>query len=149
MMDRQRERDSWNGRLDIDAEPEATAVCVIEDDADLRSTIAATLRGEGYNVLEAADGARVIGQMALFPQRHGLSNVELIITDQRMPGATGLELLSYLRDSDWPVRVILMSAFLNDDVRVEARRLGAAAVLSKPLDLDEFVKTVRGVAPPD
>lgn len=149
-MNRRHEPGTWRDRLEVEEETDAaTAVCVIEDDADLRSTLASTLRNEGYQVVEAADGARVIGQMALFPRRHGLSDVELIITDHRMPGATGLELLSYLRDSEFPVRVILMSAFLSDDVRDEARRLGVSAVLAKPLDLDEFVKTVRGVAPPN
>lgn len=126
----------------------STVVCVVEDDVDLRAILADALRQHGYRVVEVADGARLIGQMALFARKCGLSEVDVIVADQRMPGATGLELLAYLRDSDWAIRVILMSAFLNDEVRKEARRLGASAVLAKPFDLDEFVHTVRGVAPP-
>lgn len=136
----------------IDDPPEdslRTVVCVVEDDADLRNVLASALRAQGYRVMEVADGARIIGQMALFARRCGLETVDVIVTDQRMPGATGLELLAYVRDTDWAVRVILMSAFLNDDVRAEARRLGASAVIAKPFVLDEFVETVRGVAPPN
>lgn len=140
---------SRNTGIASDAEELATVVCVIEDDADFRATLAEALRQEGYRVLEAADGARVIGQMDLFAHRHNVATVDLIITDQRMPGATGLELLTYLRDSDWAVRVILMSAYLNDDVRFEARRLGAAAILAKPFGLDQLMDTVRSVAPPN
>ena len=123
-------------------------VYVVEDDADLRSAVATCLRSEGYQVLEARDGAQLLGHWPRFSTDCGpLAAVDVVVTDQRMPGATGLELLADIRHTDWATPVILMSAFVDEEMRVKARRLGAAAVLSKPFNTEDLIDTVQRVAP--
>jgi DNA-binding NarL/FixJ family response regulator len=65
-----------------------------------------------------------------------------------MPAQNGLEVLKSLREKDWATSVIFISAFADDAVRAKAKRMGAAAVLSKPFSISDFVCVVRSVAPP-
>ena len=133
-----------NARLDL-AYP---GVCLIEDDADLRMALARTLRAEGYRVVEAADGADVIGRLSTDVPGFGpMATIDVIVTDQRMPRVTGLDVLEHVRTTDWATPVILMTAFYDEDLAREARRLGALAVLPKPLDLDDLLDAIDLVAP--
>jgi DNA-binding NtrC family response regulator len=69
--------------------------------------------------------------------------LDLIITDVRMHGVTGLEILAGLRENDWSTPVILMTAFGDAELHAEAMRLGALAVLDKPFELDALRTLVR------
>jgi DNA-binding NtrC family response regulator len=62
----------------------------------------------------------------------------LIISDVRMPGVSGLDVLATLRREDWSTPVILMTAFGDLETRAEARRLGAKALFDKPFDVDDL-----------
>jgi DNA-binding NtrC family response regulator len=112
-------------------------ILLAEDDAAMRSLLAATLRGEGYDVTAVATANEVIGRLP----------ADLVISDQRMPGLSGLDLLEAIRAFDFHVPVILISAFPNRELHLEARRLGAYMVLEKPFQLDDFVAAVKSVAP--
>ena len=135
-----------NARLDL-AYP---GICLIEDDADLRMALASTLRAEGYRVVEAADGADVIGKLSTDVPGFGpMATIDVIVTDQRMPRLTGLDVLEHVRTTDWATPVILITAFYDDDLAREAKRLGALAVLPKPLSVDDLLDAIDLVAPLD
>ena len=117
-------------------------VVVAEDDDQFRSMLCGNLRAAGYDVVEARDGGELRRQVnALLLHPKGQAVAELVIADVRMPGASGLSVLSDLRRSDWNTPVILMSAFADDELVAEARRLGAT-VLDKPFDLQELMRFV-------
>jgi CheY-like chemotaxis protein len=143
-MTRLRARDA----RDQDGQMLCPLVLLIEDDPDLRAALAESLRAAGYAVREAADGSQVVGRWPTVPTDWGdLLDADLIITDQRMPGASGIEVLSDLRRRDWETQVVIISAFVDEELRRAAYRLGALAVFSKPLRLEELIDTVARAVP--
>jgi CheY-like chemotaxis protein len=114
-------------------------ILLAEDDDELRRMLVSTLRKDGYEVLEARSGSellRLINEQ--LPDAHEQAGIDLVISDIRMPGMTGLNVLAGLRQRDWATPVMLITAFGDGEVHREARRLGAAAVFDKPFDLDDF-----------
>jgi DNA-binding response OmpR family regulator len=114
-------------------------VLLAEDDEEMRVLLAVTLRRDGFEVLEARNGAELLKLIA----REILENrekpgIDLIVSDIRMPEVSGIGALASFRKDDWATPVLLITAFGDDEVRAEAKRLGAAAVFSKPFDMDDF-----------
>ena len=127
---------------------EKPGVCVIEDDEDLREAIETALRDEGYRVLGLEDGTKIIGGKSRFVVGFGpMATVDVLVTDQRMPTVSGLEVLSHVRRTDWTKHVILMSAYVDDELLVEAYRLGVAAILAKPFSVERLIEAVEHFAP--
>ena len=122
-------------------------VLLAEDDDDVRRLVATALRKDGHSVIEARDGDDLvehIGSALLFGHVRGeLDPVAMVISDIRMPGPDGLEVLAQLRQSDIDVAVILMSAHADPATRAQAERLGANAFVAKPFEIDELCGVVR------
>jgi DNA-binding response OmpR family regulator len=118
-----------------------------EDDPELRRLLATALRKDGWSVIEAVDGTdlvELIGSALLFGNLRGeLEPIALVISDIRMPGHSGLEVLHQLRKADISARVVLLTAHTDDTVRAEAERLGADALLPKPFEIDELCGVAR------
>lgn len=128
--------------------PRPRRVLLAEDDYEMRRLLADALRRDGYEVTEAVDGLRLLGQLHS-PLHYGLrADVDLIISDIRMPGVDGLEVLSGLQTYDGAPPMILITAFGDRNVHAEANRLGAVALFDKPFDLDDFRLFVRRLVPP-
>ena len=115
--------------------PPAAQVWVVDDDRAVRFVLAEALRDAGLGVREFSEVADV--RTAL-----GESRPALLLTDVRMPGADGLELLV-----EWQRRAlgpaIVMSAYTDVATTAAAYRHGAVDYLAKPFDLDEVVATVQ------
>jgi DNA-binding response OmpR family regulator len=115
----------------------AMRVLLAEDDNEMRRLLASTLRREHCEVIEARTGIQLSELIALeLDSEHGA--VDLIISDVRMPGRSGLEVLSLLRRRDTSIPVILITGFGEAATHEEARRLGALAVLNKPFDIGDL-----------
>lgn len=71
------------------------------------------------------------------------SQVALLITDLRLPGISGLELMRRVRASSPQTRTILITAYGNDEVEAEARRLEAYRYITKPFNLEQFTQAVQ------
>jgi CheY-like chemotaxis protein len=118
-------------------------ILLAEDDREMRLLVAEALRRDGWDVTEAWDGAHLLDMVF----RHGYSGrVAVVISDVRMPGISGLDVLAAIRRRDAAVPVVLITAFGSGDVRTEARRLGATAVLDKPFTLDKLRNLVASCA---
>jgi len=106
-------------------------ILVVDDDASIRETFERHLSRSGYTVHLAGDGQQALALLAEV-------DPALIITDVRMPGLDGLELLRRVREGADPPDVLVITA--HDDMRsaIEAMRAGAYDYLVKPLDLDEI-----------
>ena len=130
-----------------DLERRRPLVLLAEDETEMRGLIARTLRKEDCDILEARDGSQLVRALlthVLVP-REGREPVDLIISDIRMPGANGLDAIAALRRQDAMTPVILITAFGDADVHLEAYRLGAVMVLNKPFDMDDLRVVVRSL----
>ena len=107
-------------------------VLVVEDQDSARESLAELLRGEGYEVHEAADGNAAI---SLVDQL----DLDLVLTDLTMPGSDGIGVLRHIRDASPQTLVILMTAHASVETAVEAIRLGAQDYLLKPLIFEDVL----------
>ena len=122
-------------------------VVIADDDDDVRQLLKLYLGDAGYDVVEVANGALLHDIVAASYVSPG-EPPDLIITDIRMPGYTGLEVLADLRRVDWALPVVLISGYDNPGSYDEAARLGAAAFLRKPIDRMNLLNIVRRMVAP-
>jgi CheY-like chemotaxis protein len=114
-------------------------VLVAEDDTDTREALVEALRLDGYEVIEAHNGWELLQYLATQDaQTEPTSQVDLVISDIRMPGKNGLDVLAGLRCANGATPFILITGFSDLQIHAEARRLGAAAVLAKPFALEQL-----------
>lgn len=106
-------------------------VLVVDDDSDSRAALAEALREEGYSVETAADGFKALGKLPEFTP-------DLVLTDLKMPGMDGVELLKKIRADSHDMAVVVTTAFAGVDSAVATLKEGAADYLTKPLDLGEL-----------
>ena len=111
-------------------------VLVADDDPDTREALAQALRCDGYEVIEAQNGWELLQHLAA-PNLEP-AGVDLVISDVRMPGKNGLDILAGLRWANGATPFILITGFGDSQMHAEARRLGAAAVLAKPFEIDQL-----------
>lgn len=123
----------------------ALRILLAEDDDAMRSMIQQVLTRAGHIVVPLEDGFELADYVELIRQETGLRAPDLILSDVRMPGRTGLEVLAQVRARGLTCPVLLLSAFADDPTREEARRLGAQALLDKPVDMDELKAAVMAL----
>jgi len=110
-------------------------ILLVDDDADLRSIFRERLEYAGHEVDEAESAEDALGKVGAF-------DPALVVTDVRMDGMTGLELLSRIRESMEAVDVIVMTGHDTMNSAVEAMKSGAFDYLVKPVGLKELVAVV-------
>jgi DNA-binding response OmpR family regulator len=122
-------------------------VLLADDDPDLRELIGDALRDAGHEVLEAEHGAHLIELLSTFLlDAHNGPPADLVVSDLRMPGVTGLSVLAGLRAQRTLLPFILITAFGDAETHAEAGRLGAV-VLDKPFELTALIALVRTQLP--
>jgi len=113
-------------------------VLLADDDRDTREAVAEALRSDGYEVIEANNGWELLQYLAASEDSAPMP-VNLVISDVRMPGKSGLEVIAGFRwATGGSTPFIVITGFGDSQTHAEARRLGAAAVLSKPFELDQL-----------
>ena len=114
-------------------------IVVVDDEERQRSIVGEILRDEGHRTEELASGEAALERVRRRPP-------DLVLTDLRMTGVDGHELLRIVRREHPDVLVILMTAFATIGSAVEAMKDGAFDYLQKPFARDELVERVRRVA---
>ena len=104
-------------------------VLVVDDEENLRRVTQLKLQQAGYEATTASDGAQALDLLARHPQ-------DLIITDLKMPGMSGMDLLRRVKEDYPEVIVIVVTAFGTIESAVEAMRLGAHDYIIKPVNAD-------------
>lgn len=114
----------------------------------MRKLVAAALRRHGYDVVELSNGADVLSYLASSMLRPAqFTPPDLIISDVRMPGATGLSILVELRRAGWELPFILCTAFGDASLHAVAAQLGVT-VFDKPFEIPELVQYAASVQSP-
>jgi len=119
--------------------PWPLTVFVADDDDAMREAVATSLRGAGHRVVEARDGAELLG---LLRAEMPLLRPDVVVADVRMPNLSGLGVLAALQRARWNVPVILITALADESVQTVARRMGAIGVLRKPFETDDLLTAV-------
>src|SRR5690349_12466326 len=117
---------------------EQVKVLVVEDDPDIRKILDLFLTGKGFRV-KVADGAQCALDML------SEEPIDLILSDVRMPGMSGLDLLRHLKEHDPEIQLVLMSAYSSVKDAVEAIQLGAADYVEKPIDFRRLERVLQTV----
>lgn len=116
-------------------------VLVAEDDPEMRRLFAGALRRDGYQVIEVESGFALFEAVRMAHAEPG--SVDLLVSDIRMPGFTGLEIAQTIRRWGWSIPVLLVTAFGDEETLNRAVSGGATMVISKPLDLEDLRIAVR------
>lgn len=127
----------------------APRILLAEDDHEMRALLARALRRSGYEVIACSNGVELLEHLdsyILREEEH--EEIDLIISDIRMPGLTGLEILEGLSKHDDFPPFILITAFGDAETHAEAERYGALAMFDKPFDIDDLLAKVRKIVPP-
>lgn len=111
--------------------PQPRQILLVDDDESLRLVLLMQLEELGYAVLPAGSGEQALDLL----EHHAPS---LVLTDIRMPGLTGLELLDRIRKSHPTLTIILMTAYGSIQLAVQAMKAGAYDFITKPIDHDEL-----------
>lgn len=110
---------------------------VIDDDEALRELLADALREDGFDVVLGRSGFDLLDYFENARRDQVVLRPRLIVSDERMPECTGTQALEHLQGVDLPP-FVLMTAFGDEAIRDRAGALGAAAVIDKPIDVDDF-----------
>jgi len=116
-------------------------ILAVDDDGLVRKSIEILLREAGYDPTVASSGQEALGFLV---QRH----FDLLITDIRMPGMDGLQVIRAVRDycrekEKQPIPEIVLTAYNDEQVKQSAIRLGVREFLLKPFKIDEFLEVLE------
>ncbi|MEJ2368926.1 MAG: sigma-54 dependent transcriptional regulator [Acidobacteriota bacterium] len=110
-------------------------ILVVDDEQSMRRMLEILLKQEGYRVKTARDAEEALRLL-------GASPFDLIVSDIRMPGLSGLDLLKKVREDGSGAEIILMTAYASAESAIEALKLGAFDYVTKPFQVDELVHVV-------
>ena len=111
-------------------------ILIAEDDELILKTVEHKLLKEGYEVLISRNGKDAINSIEE-------AEVDLIITDIMMPFASGIEMLSALKNLKKQIPVIMLSSMGQEDVILEAFQMGAADFMVKPFSPNELILRIK------
>lgn len=113
-----------------------SVVMLVDDEPGIRSALKRTLRNEGYEILLMEDARSALAELEA-------RSVDLVVSDHKMPGMTGVDLLALVKQR-WPAtRRILLSGWSNEIADEGISAASLSAVLAKPWDEAELKLTIR------
>jgi len=110
-------------------------ILIVDDHADLAENLAEILAAAGYDAVTAPSAEAGLARI-------DAGGITALVTDYRLPGMTGAQLIAELRRRGDRMPAVVMSAFTDDETIGRARAAGAADVLAKPIDLDRLMRRV-------
>lgn len=113
-----------------------TQILIVDDEKNILNMLERVLKHDGYSVLKAPSGDLALNLIDKYP-------VDIVLTDIKMPGMDGMELLARIKEKDPYIKVLLMTAFATLDTAIEALKTGACDYIRKPFNIDEVLESVR------
>ncbi len=111
-------------------------ILIVDDELSMREFLQILLKKEGYNTLAAANGSEAVKLIQT-------KNIDLLISDIRMPEMNGLDLLREVKKKDYFIPVIMITAYASPEDAVLAMKGGAYDYITKPFKVDEIKKIVK------
>src|SRR5258708_5021557 len=111
-------------------------ILIVEDEAKMRRLLELNLGEDGFKTLSAADAESGLQLLASQP-------IDLVLTDLKLPGMSGLELLQTIKQQNAALPVVVMTAFGSVETAVDAMKAGATDYVLKPFSLAEMRMVVR------
>jgi len=115
-----------------------TQILIVEDDVKMRTALREIMFKEGYSVETVETGEAALAKI-------GTTNYDLVITDLKLPGIDGMDILKAIRKSRPEISTIMITAYATVDTAVEAMKEGAEDYIAKPFNLDEIRIIVKKV----
>ena len=123
-------------------------ILIAEDDEEMKKLLTRSLQKAGYEVITCLHGWDLLSRLSTLIITEGeKEEYSLIISDIRMPGVTGMEVLKGLSQIDLYPPMILITAFGDEKIHAEAEKHGAAALFDKPFDINDLIAVVRKIVP--
>lgn len=113
-----------------------SSILVIDDEEGMRKSLSILFRKEGYVVRSASNGEEALAHFSREP-------FDLVVTDLRMDGMDGIQLLNRMKEKRIDVPIIIMTAYGTIDSAVEAMRIGASDYVAKPFEYDEILHRAK------
>jgi two-component system response regulator PilR (NtrC family) len=110
-------------------------ILVVDDERSMREFVSILLRKQGHEVELADSGDEAMGRL-------DAQQYDLVLTDLKMPGTTGLDVLQHAKSLDPSTQVILMTAYATHDTAVQAMKDGALDYVTKPFKVEELLVQV-------
>jgi len=111
-------------------------ILIVDDEAGILEFCVGALEDAGYNVQTACSGATALTILKA-------SQIDIVLTDLKMPGMDGIELLKAIKENNLGADVVLMSAHATISTAVEATKLGAYDYITKPFSIDDLLALVE------
>lgn len=112
------------------------SILVVDDEENLLLLLERILLKEGYMVFKASNG---LDACTILEK----NKIDIVLTDIRMPGMTGMELLQHIKNIDSNIEIIMMTAFATVDTAIESLKIGARDYIRKPFDIEEVVESIK------
>lgn len=118
-------------------------VLVVDDSVSMRQMVTFTLKGAGFEVVEAGDGKEAVAQL------NGGTKPNLVITDLNMPNMDGISLIKEIRGmaAHKFTPVLMLTTESADDKKKEGQSAGATGWIVKPFNPDQMLATIKKVLP--
>lgn len=113
-------------------------ILLIEDDTDLVQLFGEALEMAGFSVIKFTDPVKACEKFEANPYAY-----DLVLSDIRMPGMSGLDLVKRIRKFNNDVNVVLMTAFETNDIESELKELSLDAFLKKPVHIDQLIIAIK------
>ena len=120
------------------ATSEGACILIVDDDDGVRENLAELFEVDGFSILTAGSASEALQMLAQ-------NDVDLLLTDYRMPGPNGVELIESARRVKPRLRAILMTAFGDSFTEIESVRRGATGYVNKPFEADEITGLVSRI----
>lgn len=111
-------------------------ILIVDDEASICEILAQFLRKKGYEVFTAGSGESALDILSN-------ESIDLVVTDIKMPGISGVDLLKYINENQQTIPVLITTGFPTLDTAIEALKLGAYDYLTKPFHLEEIAEKVK------
>ena len=117
---------------------EGACILIVDDDEGVRENLGELFELVGYSILTARSATEALRAL-------GQNDVDLLLTDYRMPGPSGVELIESARRMKPELRAILMTSFGDTFTEIESVRRGAIGYVNKPFEADEITNLVARI----
>ncbi|MCK5092111.1 MAG: sigma-54-dependent Fis family transcriptional regulator, partial [Gammaproteobacteria bacterium] len=115
-----------------------TQILIVDDELAIRQVLAANLAKEGYAVEDVGSGEEAMGRL-------DSGDIDIVISDIKMPGMSGIDLMKQAHDAGIESTFLLMTAFASVDTAIEAMKLGAFDYMIKPVRTEEVVHQLQQI----